>query len=122
MIAGAGAVSVQLAEAPVVNWLCPLADRNRLGLVKMVRMPRWLEIVLALVLMDYSMYIWHVLLHRVPLFWRFHLAHHTDLDLDASTALRFHFGELLLSVPWRAAQIVLIGTSPAAFSTWQFLF
>jgi sterol desaturase/sphingolipid hydroxylase (fatty acid hydroxylase superfamily) len=68
------------------------------------------------------MYLWHILMHRIRLFWRFHLAHHTDLDLDASTALRFHFGELLVSVPWRAGQILLIGVSPLSFSVWQFLF
>ncbi|MGH9630166.1 MAG: sterol desaturase family protein [Bryobacteraceae bacterium] len=48
----------------------------------------------ALVLMDYTFYVWHVLLHRVPVLWRFHSVHHVDPDLDASTALRFHFGEL----------------------------
>src|SRR3546814_2584537 len=69
--------------------------------------------------MYYTLYVWHLLLHRVPLLWRCHVAHHVDLDLDASTALRFHFAELALSVPWRAAQIVLIGVSPRALSVWQ---
>jgi sterol desaturase/sphingolipid hydroxylase (fatty acid hydroxylase superfamily) len=55
----------------------------------------------------------------VPFLWRFHLPHHIDLDLDASTALRFHFGELTLSVAWRAVQVVLIGASPRALSVWQ---
>ena len=45
--------------------------------------------------------------------------HHIDRDLDASTAVRFHFGELTLSTPWRAAQVVVIGTSPLALSIWQ---
>ena len=56
---------------------------------------------------------------RVPALWRFHVVHHADLDLDASTALRFHFGELALSVPWRAAQIIGISVSPRALSIWQ---
>jgi sterol desaturase/sphingolipid hydroxylase (fatty acid hydroxylase superfamily) len=60
-----------------------------------------------------------VLTHRVPLLWRFHLVHHVDLDLDASTALRFHFGELLFSVPWRAAQVIVIGVSPTSYLVWQ---
>jgi sterol desaturase/sphingolipid hydroxylase (fatty acid hydroxylase superfamily) len=60
-----------------------------------------------------------VLTHRVPFLWRFHLVHHVDLDLDASTALRFHFGELACSVSWRAAQVVAIGVSPFAYSLWQ---
>jgi len=51
-----------------------------------------------------------------------HLPHHADLDLDASTALRFHFGELLASLPLRALQVTLIGAGPLAFSVWQTLF
>jgi len=45
--------------------------------------------------------------------------HHADLDLTASTALRFHFGEMILSVPWRAAQVLLVGASPLSLSVWQ---
>jgi sterol desaturase/sphingolipid hydroxylase (fatty acid hydroxylase superfamily) len=55
----------------------------------------------------------------MPLLWRFHAVHHTDRDLDASTAVRFHFGELTLSVPWRAAQVALIGVSPSDLRLWQ---
>jgi sterol desaturase/sphingolipid hydroxylase (fatty acid hydroxylase superfamily) len=50
--------------------------------------------------------------------WRFHLVHHVDRDLDASSGLRFHFGEMALSVPYRAAQVALIGASPAALQLW----
>jgi len=80
------------------------------------------EASLVIVLMDYTFYIWHVLLHRAPVLWRFHVVHHMDLDLDTSTAIRFHFGELAISVPWRAAQVVAIGLSPLTFSMWQVWF
>jgi sterol desaturase/sphingolipid hydroxylase (fatty acid hydroxylase superfamily) len=60
-----------------------------------------------------------VLTHRVPLLWRFHAVHHVDRDLDASTAARFHFGELALSVPWRAGQVALIGVLPRDLRLWQ---
>jgi Fatty acid hydroxylase superfamily len=60
-----------------------------------------------------------VLTHHVPFLWRFHQPHHVDLDLDTSTTLRFHFGEMLLSVPWRAAQILCLGVSRRALSVWQ---
>lgn len=59
------------------------------------------------------------LVHRVPVLWRFHAVHHVDLDLDASTALRFHFGEMAISVPYRAAQVVLLGIGPSALALWQ---
>lgn len=68
---------------------------------------------------DYTLYLWHILLHRWPFLRRFHLAHHVDLDLTATTVVRFHFGESLLSVPWRAAQVLLIGVSLAALRLWQ---
>jgi sterol desaturase/sphingolipid hydroxylase (fatty acid hydroxylase superfamily) len=73
------------------------------------------------VLLDYTLYVWHILVHRVPMLWRFHLVHHVDLDLDTTTGLRFHAGELIASVPWRAAQIVVIGVSPTALIAWQSL-
>jgi sterol desaturase/sphingolipid hydroxylase (fatty acid hydroxylase superfamily) len=71
------------------------------------------------VLLDYTLYLWHYLTHRIPFLWRFHLAHHVDLDLDASTALRFHFVEMMLSVPWRAGQVRLLGISPLGLALWQ---
>jgi sterol desaturase/sphingolipid hydroxylase (fatty acid hydroxylase superfamily) len=87
----------------------------RLGL------PRGLEIAAGVLLLDYTLYLWHVAAHKVPLLWRFHQPHHADLDMDASTALRFHFGEMLASVPWRAGQVVAIGAGPLALSLWQTL-
>ena len=51
-------------------------------------------------------YLWHILVHKVPFLWRFPQPHHVDLDMDASTALRFHFGEMVLSDPWRAVQVI----------------
>ncbi len=122
-VAGIAAVALQLFEQPVVKPLTELVERKNLGLLKIIKLPKWLETILAVVLMDYTLYLWHVLTHRMPILWRFHLVHHVDLDLDASTAIRFHFGELLISVLWRAMQIVVIGVSPRSFAAWQlFLF
>jgi sterol desaturase/sphingolipid hydroxylase (fatty acid hydroxylase superfamily) len=122
-VAGLGAAALQLAERPVVGPLARLVHRRRWGLLPRLRLPLPLEVAAAVVLMDYTLYLWHVVGHKAPLVWRFHAVHHADLDMDASTALRFHFGELLLSVPWRAAQVALIGVSPLALSVWQsFLF
>ena len=118
-IALGAAVSVQLAEQPLVRPLTRIIEKRRFGLLKQVALPAWVEVPLAVGLMDYTLYLWHVLTHRVPFLWRFHQAHHVDLDMDASTALRFHFGELILSVPWRALQVLTIGVCPFALSLWQ---
>jgi sterol desaturase/sphingolipid hydroxylase (fatty acid hydroxylase superfamily) len=118
-IAAIGAIAVNLAETPIVLRAAAMVERRRFGLVKWLRLPLWLEVCAAVVLMDYTLYLWHILTHRVPALWRFHAVHHIDLDMDASTAIRFHFGELVLSTPWRVAQVVAIGTSPLALSIWQ---
>jgi sterol desaturase/sphingolipid hydroxylase (fatty acid hydroxylase superfamily) len=118
-VASLGAFAVQLLEAPVVRPLARLVERRRFGLLKALNLPRPIEVLAAVLLMDYTLYLWHVLTHRVPFLWRFHAVHHVDLDLDASTALRFHFGELAVSVPYRAAQVALIGVDAEALSFWQ---
>lgn len=120
-VAGVSASVLQLAERPLIVPLAALVERRGWGLLQQLPLPGWLEVLLAVVLMDYTLYLWHVLTHRAPWLWRFHVVHHIDLDLDASTALRFHFGELLASIPWRAGQVALIGVSPLALSTWQTL-
>lgn len=122
-IAGLSAMAVQMVELPVAMHLSIMVGNKEWGLLHFVSLPRWAEVTLAVMLLDYTLYVWHVLTHRIPWLWRFHVVHHADLDMDASTALRFHFGEMVASVPWRAGQILLIGVSPLSFGIWQsFLF
>jgi sterol desaturase/sphingolipid hydroxylase (fatty acid hydroxylase superfamily) len=82
-------------------------------------MPAGLRTAVAIVLLDYTLWFWHYANHRIPLLWRFHLVHHVDRDMDASTALRFHFGEQALSIVYRCAQIVVIGATPFSVWLWQ---
>ena len=118
-VAAVAAASLQLCERPLIEPLTALVERRGWGLLKRARLPRLVEVALACLLLDYTLYLWHVLTHRVPFLWRFHVAHHADLDLDASTALRFHFGELIISTGWRAGQVLLLGVGPLALSVWQ---
>ncbi|HEV8719915.1 MAG TPA: sterol desaturase family protein [Candidatus Binatia bacterium] len=118
-VSALGALSLLVAERPLVQPLSEFVHRRELGLVKQLPLPGWLEVALAVSLMDYTLYLWHRLMHRWVWLWRFHLPHHVDLELDASTALQFHFSELVLSVPWRAGQIAPIGVSPLSLSIWQ---
>ncbi len=119
VVASLSAVAVQVAELPIAMPLAALVERRGWGVVNLTGLPQWAEVALAFVLLDYTLYVWHVLTHRIPWLWRFHVVHHADLDMDASTALRFHFGELIISVPWRAGQIFLIGVSPLSLVVWQ---
>lgn len=117
-----GAVSmatVALIEAPLTTPLAKRAERQRAGLVQWLPLPAWARDAAAVLLMDYTMYLWHVATHKVPSLWRFHLVHHIDLDLDTTTALRFHGADMAISAPIRAAQVALIGVSPRALQVWQ---
>src|SRR5687767_637254 len=78
-VAGLAAASLQLVERPLIQPLTALVERRRWGVLKRARLPRWFEVTLAVLLMDYTLYLWHVLLHRLPFLWRFHVVHHVDL-------------------------------------------
>jgi sterol desaturase/sphingolipid hydroxylase (fatty acid hydroxylase superfamily) len=118
-IAALTAGSLAVTERPLLDRLIRKAERDRLGLIPELGLPPFPSLVIALVLLDYTLYVWHILLHRLPLLWRLHLPHHVDLDLDVSTALRFHFGEFIASIPWRIAQVIFIGVSSRALALWR---
>jgi sterol desaturase/sphingolipid hydroxylase (fatty acid hydroxylase superfamily) len=118
----AGAV-VQFVEVPVAFGLAQQVQEKRWGLIQQLPLLPFARVIVAVVLLDYTLYLWHVLTHRVPLLWRFHEVHHVDREMDATTALRFHFGEVAISVLFRAAQVLTIGPAPIAVASWQvFLF
>jgi sterol desaturase/sphingolipid hydroxylase (fatty acid hydroxylase superfamily) len=119
VLGGTAGAIVELLRIPVLVPAVAWTSANHAGVLNAFALPSTVRVVLAVVLLDYTLWWWHWLSHRVPLLWRFHLVHHIDRDLDASTALRFHFGEHALSVLFRAAQIVVIGAPPAALFIWQ---
>lgn len=118
-IAATAGVAINFLEKPVTTKLTNYVEEQNFGLLKSVKLPRILQTFLAVVLLDYTLYLWHVLTHKMPFLWRFHKVHHADLDLTAATAIRFHFGEMTISVLFRAGQILLIGVSPKALKIWQ---
>lgn len=107
---------------PAMVWLAVKNQELHWGLYYLSPGPDWVKAVIAFVLLDYSNYLWHILLHKLPLLWRFHLVHHSDLDLDISTAFRFHFGEMIGSVFFRGAAIFLIGASPLTVLIYEIAF
>jgi sterol desaturase/sphingolipid hydroxylase (fatty acid hydroxylase superfamily) len=110
---------VSAVERPIVNRLSLYTAAHKWGVVPRLGLPATIKTALAIALMDYTLYWWHVVLHRVPALWRLHEPHHIDRDLDTSTGIRFHFAEFLASIPWRCAQVLLIGVEPRALSLWQ---
>lgn len=116
---GTSLVVMTLVQAPLLQPVASWIVRERIGFLQVVEWPVWIETLFAIALLDYTLWWWHWANHRVAFFWRFHLVHHVDRDLDASTALRFHFGELALSVPVRALQMIAIGVNPTNVWLWQ---
>jgi sterol desaturase/sphingolipid hydroxylase (fatty acid hydroxylase superfamily) len=112
---------VTLLHAPVLAPVAAWTTRHHFGLVNAVPLPSAVSAVLAVLLLDYSLWHWHRWNHRVAFLWRFHRVHHVDRDMDASTGVRFHFGEMALSVLFRAAQVAAIGPSPLAVWIYQSL-
>lgn len=85
------------------------AQQHRLGLLQHVSLPAAAGVVLSVLALDVVIYWQHRLFHRVPLLWRLHKVHHTDLELDVSTGLRFHPVEILLSMLIKAGVILALG-------------
>jgi len=90
------------------------AESRAWGLFHYFDAPYWLAIVLTVILLDFAVYLQHVMFHAVPLFWRLHMVHHADLDFDVTTGLRFHTIEILLSFGIKAAVVLLLGPPAVA--------
>jgi sterol desaturase/sphingolipid hydroxylase (fatty acid hydroxylase superfamily) len=85
------------------------AQARQFGLLHWLSFPGWAGLIAAFLLFDCWMYWWHRLNHRVPLLWRFHRMHHSDPNMDVTTANRFHVGEITLSGILRIPIIALLG-------------
>lgn len=83
--------------------------RNGIGVLNLAVLPGWLKVLATLVFMDFMLYVWHLLNHEMPFLWRFHRVHHTDPNMDVSTATRFHLGELAVSSVIRVSLIFFLG-------------
>jgi sterol desaturase/sphingolipid hydroxylase (fatty acid hydroxylase superfamily) len=116
------AATTAVSGMPVVTPAQRLAERRRMGLLRSLPLrglPHALRVVLGFLMLDYTLFLWHWLNHRAPGLWRFHAVHHIDLDLDSTTGLRFHFGELALAAAFRAAQVLLLGIDRETLGVWE---
>lgn len=94
---------------------------REIGLLNSVSAPLWLKIVLGILILDFFIYLWHLLTHSIPLLWRFHRVHHSDMNMDVSTANRFHLGEFLVTGVIRMALIYTFGISWAAYIIFEII-
>ena len=91
-----------------------IADKESWGLFNLIEIPNWMAIVVCVVLFDMAIYLQHLLFHRLPILWRLHRVHHTDQDIDVTTASRFHPIEIILSVWIKIACVMLLGAPAIA--------
>ncbi len=97
------------------------ADAHRAGLFNFTAFPPWVELVMAVLALDLGIYLQHRGLHAVPLLWRAHRVHHSDLDFDASTGLRFHPLEIVLSMLIKMTLVWFLGASAVAVVSFEVL-
>ncbi|MDD4976649.1 MAG: sterol desaturase family protein [Bacteriovorax sp.] len=99
----------RLLTLPLVLFVAHYVGVRGWGILNIFKFNNTTHFLLGFLLLDFTLYWWHVANHKVRFFWRFHQVHHADRDMDATTALRFHFGELVLSAFVRCGLILIVG-------------
>ncbi len=114
-------LSLRLLLPGAAIGLATMAEAKVWGLFNTVALPFWLAVVLSLLLLDLTIYLQHVMFHALPLLWRIHRVHHTDMDFDVTTALRFHPAEIVLSMVIKLAVIALLGAPAIAVLVFEII-
>jgi sterol desaturase/sphingolipid hydroxylase (fatty acid hydroxylase superfamily) len=115
IIFGANSLIAQfLAGWAVLIWSSYVTSEGW-GLLHYLHLDPVSHVVTSIIALDLAAYGIHRLYHRVPFFWRFHRAHHSDLDIDATTSLRFHFGEVIMTGGMKGLSVWALGVSPLGF-------
>jgi sterol desaturase/sphingolipid hydroxylase (fatty acid hydroxylase superfamily) len=115
-------LSLVVIDTAVVRFSLPIlpvgmaymAQEHGWGILNMIDLAAWIKIVLAVVALDFVIYIQHVLFHYLPILWRIHRMHHTDLDLDVTSGNRFHPIEIVVSIGIKLMAVALIGPPAVA--------
>lgn len=90
------------------------AGRQGWGVFNVLDWPIWVEVVLAILILDFAIWLQHLITHKIPILWRLHRVHHADVDMDVTTAIRFHPVEIALSMVLKIGLVYLLG--PAALA------
>ncbi|MBI9075507.1 MAG: sterol desaturase family protein [Desulfatibacillum sp.] len=108
-ITGAGALAIRYFFSAGATGFAMLVQKNGWGLLALVELPYWINVLACFLVLDFAIYMQHLIFHHVPLLWRLHMVHHADLDIDVTTGARFHPVEILLSMIIKMGVIFLIG-------------
>jgi sterol desaturase/sphingolipid hydroxylase (fatty acid hydroxylase superfamily) len=88
-----------------------LAGKEGWGFLNNVSLSNWLKVTIVVVVLDLATYLQHAVFHGLPILWRLHMLHHSDLDFDVTTGIRFHPVEVLLSMGIKVMVVFLVGIS-----------
>lgn len=91
------------------------------GLFNQFELRYLVKVIFSVLILDFTIYLQHVMFHVVPLLWRLHMVHHTDMDIDTTTGVRFHPIEIVLSLGIKMIVVVLIGPPPVAVVIFEIL-
>ncbi|MDE0373521.1 MAG: sterol desaturase family protein [Rhodospirillales bacterium] len=103
-----------------VEWAA-LMTTHDIGLAPILGVPYWAACLVGIALLDLVIYAQHAAFHHIPFLWRFHRVHHADLEVDVTTGVRFHPGEIVLSMLIKFATIALLGVPAAAVVAFEVL-
>jgi sterol desaturase/sphingolipid hydroxylase (fatty acid hydroxylase superfamily) len=115
LITLAASLAMNVALVYALAW----GEARGVGLLPALALPASVATVGAVVALDFSFYVAHVAMHKVPLLWRFHQVHHSDPELDVTSTLRQHPGEGLYRYAVLAAFALALGVAPAAFAIYR---
>jgi sterol desaturase/sphingolipid hydroxylase (fatty acid hydroxylase superfamily) len=90
------------------------AETNDYGLFNVLNIPTAVAVVISFIVLDFAVWFSHWASHKVPLLWAIHRMHHSDVDIDVSTAIRFHPIEIVLSMVWKMLIVVILGAPAIA--------
>ena len=103
------ALALRLAFPVLAVGVALAAEARGFGLLQVLQPPRWLAVLATIVVLDFTVWAQHVLFHAVPALWRLHRVHHADTEVDATTGVRFHPLEILLSMALKMAVVAALG-------------
>lgn len=101
--------------------LAIMAQERGWGLFNIFETPAWFAILVSVIVLDFAIYLQHVMFHAVPALWRLHRMHHADLDFDVTTGLRFHPIEIVLSMGIKVALVLVLGPPAVAVLIFEVL-
>ena len=120
-VAALGALVVRVILPGAAVGVAVQVEQGAWGLLPVLELPAWAEVLAAVVILDLAIYLQHVMFHAVPILWRLHRLDHADLELDVSSGARFHPFEILLSLFIKLAVVAVLGAPAVAVLIFEVL-